>query len=461
MWKSMLKTFLKRGAEMEDVYFDNKKSEAEEIWRQILDCMKGKLTALAFETWFGSAKPLGVNQNKIVVEVPNEFYIDWIEEHYGELIEEAKEVLGFKNLKITLRPSPRREEIKLQEKKLVQRPETGLSTRYSFENFVVGKSNEFAYAAAKAVANAPALHYNPLFILGGVGLGKTHLLHAIGNFITKNRKSYKVFYTPAENFMNEMIHAIQKRKMFSFKNKYRQLDVLLIDDIQFLADKEMLQEEIFHTFNSLYDAGKQIVMTADRPPREIPTLQERLVSRFQWGLVVDIKPPDLETRMAILKKKADEEKVSVPDEVIHYIAQRVKKNIRELEGCLRRVIAYHIYTKKEITLETTEEILKDMIKEGKGLGLDELVEVVSRLFNVNEKEVRGKTRKAEIVLARQVAMYLSRKILGVSLKRIGSFFGGRDHSTVLHSIEKVENLVKTDEEFSRKVKKIMEELRNR
>jgi chromosomal replication initiator protein len=433
-------------------------NEAQRVWEEILSFLKGRITAQAFETWFSDTRAISIQDDRIIVEVPNEFYIDWIDEHYSKVIGEALRNLR-KQIKVIYRPAPKREKRRTKHYALVKHPETQLQKRYTFENFVVGKSNEFAYAAAKAVAKSPASEYNPLFIYGGVGLGKTHLLQAIGNHILSTRRELKVFYTPAENFMNEMIRAIQNRRMVSFKLKYRQLDVLLIDDVQFLADKEMLQEEIFHTFNSLYDAGKQIVMTCDRAPKEIPSLEERLVSRFQWGLVVDIKPPDLETRMAILKKKAQDEDLELPNDVIHFIAQKVKTNIRELEGCLIRLSAFHSLTRSPINLEIAEEILRDILKDSNGLDIHDITDAVSQVFGVTERELRSKSRKAEVVMARQVAMYLCRKILGSPLKKIGLYFGGRDHSTVIHSLEKVDKFVEEDVDLREKIEKIEKMLR--
>lgn len=444
---------------MERLNIDNRGEEkgAEALWQEILQYIKKRISPQAFETWFQETRGLSLSGDRFIVEVPNEFYIDWIEEHYKKIVNEALRNAGIK-ASIIFKPAPKRKE-KRKHYAVLKHPETQLQKRYTFDNFVTGKSNEFAYAASRAVAKSPSREYNPLFIYGGVGLGKTHLLQAIGNYIIENHSNLKVYYTSAESFMNDMIRAIQNRRMVSFKLKYRQLDVLLIDDIQFLADKELLQEEIFHTFNSLYDAGKQIVMTSDRPPKEIPALQERLVSRFQWGLVVDIKPPDLETRMAILKKKAKEEELNLSDDVVEFLAKKVKNNIRELEGCLIRLSAFHSLTGRNISLAIAEEILKDIIKESGGLDLDEITEVVARVFSVSERDIRGKTRRADIVIARQVAMYLARKIVGMPLKKIGLYFGGRDHSTVLHSIEKVENLVENDGDLRFKVEEIERELR--
>lgn len=431
-------------------------TSAERVWAEVLDALKSRITARAYETWFGDTKPLALQDGRLIVDVPNEFYIDWLEEHYSPIIKKILKEMGKSNVEIVYRPKPKPDEITTKiGKKTLDSPTvlSRLQSRYTFENFVVGKSNEFAYAAAKAVAASPAGQYNPLFLYGGVGLGKTHLLQAIGNRIRKTHKSLKVYYTPAENFMNEMVKAIQKRNMVNFKYKYRQLDVLLIDDIHFLADKEMLQEEIFHTFNSLYDAGKQIVMTSDRPPKEIPSLEKRLVSRFEWGLVVDIRPPDLETRMAILRHRVEEERVQVPTTVINYIAREVRDNVRELVGCLTRLIAYSSITGREITLEDAKDILKDLIKSSTKLTVDQITEIVANTFNLKENDIRGTSRKNEILIARQIAMYLARTILGLSLNKIGDFFG-KDHSTVIHTLRKVEKMLKSNAEIVQKIEEI-------
>jgi chromosomal replication initiator protein len=432
-------------------------TSAERLWAEVVDALKSRITARAYETWFSETRPVALQDQRLIVEVPNEFYIDWLEEHYSPIIKTILKELGKPKLTVIFRPQQKKMGAVEREQSVTPPPLSRLSRKYTFENFVVGKSNEFAYAAAKAVASSPATQYNPLFLYGGVGLGKTHLLQAIGNEIRKRNRSLKVYYTPAENFMNEMIKAIQKRSMVNFKYKYRQLDVLLIDDIHFLADKEMLQEEIFHTFNSLYDAGKQIVMTSDRPPKEIPSLEKRLVSRFEWGLVVDIRPPDLETRIAILRHKVEEERIDIQPFVINYIAKRVKDNVRELVGCLNRIVAYISMTGKSVSAEEVKEILRDIIKTSPGVTIDQVVEMVATYFDVRESEIRGNSRRSNILLARQVAMYLSRNVLGLSLTKIGNYFS-RDHSTVIHALRKVENLLKTDEELVQKVAEIKEKL---
>jgi chromosomal replication initiator protein len=436
--------------------------KAEKLWSEVLEGIKTRITAGAYETWFSDTQGLTLGDEKIIVGVPNEFYIDWLEEHYADLVREILRGQGFKGLKIVYSPAPKEREA---ERKPAPRgfrhprnPQTLLLPRYNFNRFVVGKSNQFAYAAAQAVCKSPSNEYNPLFIYGKVGLGKTHLLHAIGNGVMQGHSSLQVYVTSAESFMSEMIRAIQRRAMVSFKLKYRQLDVLLIDDIQFLSDKEMLQEEIFHTFNSLHGDGKQIVMTSDRPPKEIPALEERLVSRFHWGLVVDIRPPDLEHRMAILEKKAADHRLTLNQDVAEYIARRVRSSIRELEGCITRLVAYHSMNGDHLDRELVAELLAPMFEDSRGIDLDTIVEAVSKEFGIPVRDIRGKSRRGDIVLARQTAIYLSRTTLGTPLKRIGSYFGGRDHSTVIHSVEKATGLLDSDASFARRVGKIRKEL---
>ena len=343
---------------------------------------------------------------------------------------------------------------KKRKRLILARDGTKLQERYTFESFVVGKNNEFAHAAALAVAEAPGEAYNPLFLYGGVGLGKTHLMQAIGNFVHRQHKKTNVFYTQAENIMTELIEAIQKNQQMTFKKKYRTKDVLLIDDIQFLYGKERLQEEIFHIFNHLYSAGKQVIITSDRPPREILTLEERLTSRFQGGLVVDLQPPDLETRIAILQKKAESETIKIPSNVAYYIASRVKSNIRELEGCLIRLLAVSSLSGQEVNEHLAEEVLKDLLGSGRRITKQIILKNVIEELGFSEAEIRGKKRTQKLALARQTSMYLIRTMLNLSLAEIGEFFGGKDHSTVIHAIEKVEGLKKADIEYLQRLERI-------
>lgn len=322
-----------------------------------------------------------------------------------------------------------------------------LNPKYTFDSFVIGNSNRFAHAASLAVAESPAKAYNPLFIYGGVGLGKTHLMHAIGHYILQNTPNAKVVYVSSEKFTNELINSIKDDKNEEFRNKYRNVDVLLIDDIQFIAGKERTQEEFFHTFNALYEADKQIILSSDRPPKEIPTLEDRLRSRFEWGLIADIQAPDFETRIAILKKKADVENLDIPNEVMVYIATKIKSNIRELEGALIRIVAYSSLTNREISVDLAAEALKDIIssEQNKQITIELIQDIVCNYFNLKIQELKSSRRTRNIAFPRQIAMYLSRKLTDMSLPKIGEEFGGRDHTTVIHAYEKISNILKKDE----------------
>lgn len=426
------------------------------IWENILAYIKERINPQSYNTWFGKSRGVELKENLLFVELPTNFHIDWIAEHYAKILEEAMNVLNGNKFRLTFKTSVQQQDRPVTKKKrfIISSNSTKLQERYTFENFVVGKSNEFAHAAALAVAEAPGEAYNPLFLYGGVGLGKTHLMQAIGNFILRQHKNTNVYYTQAENIMNELIDAIQKNLQMSFKKKYRNVDILLIDDIQFLYGKERLQEEIFHTFDYLYTQGKQIVLTSDRPPKELLTLEERLTSRFQGGLVVDLQPPDLETRIAILQKKAEMENVKLPNNVAFYIASRVKSNIRELEGCLIRLLALVSLSGQELTETLAEEVLKDLFGPNGRLTKEAILKEVKNEFGFSEEELKGRKRTPKLALARQVAMFLVRNILDLSLTEIGDFFGGKDHSTVIHAIDKIENLRKTDMELAIKIERI-------
>ena len=335
-----------------------------------------------------------------------------------------------------------------------------LNPKYTFDSFVIGNSNRFAHAASLAVAESPAKAYNPLFIYGGVGLGKTHLMHAIGHYILQNNPNAKVVYVSSEKFTNELINAIKDDKNEEFRTKYRSVDILLIDDIQFIAGKERTQEEFFHTFNTLHEANKQIILSSDRPPKEIPTLEDRLRSRFEWGLIADIQAPDFETRMAILKKKADVENLNVPNEVMVYIATKIKSNIRELEGALIRIVAYSSLTNREITVDLATEALKDIIsnKQNKSITIDLIQDVVAAYFNLRVEDLKSQRRTRNVAYPRQIAMYLSRKLTDMSLPKIGEEFGGRDHTTVIHAYEKISETLNNDESLEHTINDITKKL---
>ncbi len=435
--------------------------EAPHIWQRVLGLLKGKVDPQSYKTWFEPTRASSLDGNVLTVEVPNSFFVEWLEEHYSPAIKKLVDQEAGGDVVLKFRALNRREEREERSHLAPIHPvnESQLHERYTFDSFVVGASNQLAHAAALAVAHSPARAYNPLFIYGGVGLGKTHLCQAIGNSVRGKYSYLRVYYTPAEEFMNEMIFAIQNDQTVSFKEKYRKKDVLLIDDIHFLSGKEGLQEEIFHTFNSLYDAGKQVVVTSDRPPREIPTLQERLISRFQWGLVADIQAPDLETRIAILKKKAERDGLKLSDDVFFYIADRVRSNIRELEGCLIRLLAYSSLTGSEIGLNSAREVLRDIVRDKREkLTVEFIQKVVADFFDLSEEVIRGKRRTASVALPRQIAMYLSREHTRLSLKEIGLKFGGKDHSTIIHACEKIRRIIRTDPEFQKRIEKIVHTL---
>jgi chromosomal replication initiator protein len=339
-------------------------------------------------------------------------------------------------------------------------PNVGLNLRYTFDTFVVGPSNQFAEAASRAVAEAPARSYNPLYIYGGVGLGKTHLMHAIGHYVLRNNPHFKLTYISTERFMNEMINAVKTDRVIDFRERYRSVDVLLVDDIQFLAGKEGTQNEFFHTFNALYDAQKQIVLSSDCPPNEIPSLEERLRSRFEWGLIADIQPPDLETKVAILKKKAEAESVPLPDNVAIYIAEKIKSNIRELEGSLIRLIAFASLTNREVSVGLAQEVLKNVIgQDERAVTVDMIQKSVADYYQLKVVDMRARNNSKSVALPRQIAMYLCKTLTHASLPEIGRSFGGKHHSTVIHSIRKIETLRRKDRDFNNVISGLIERLR--
>ncbi len=435
--------------------------QAQALWARAQEIIKERIGSGSYDTWLRPVKAASLGDTSITLKVPNPFFIQWLEQHYLPFIKEALKETAQRELSVIF-SSPNEHIKPSQAEKQLPPPlpiaidnDSQLRERYTFDKFVIGKSNEFAHAAAQAVAEAPGRVYNPFFIYGGVGLGKTHLTHAIGNFVRAKKPKAKIFYTPAENFMNEMVAAIQNRKILDFKNHYRNLDVLLIDDIQFLSEKVGMQEEIFHTFNSLYDSRKQIVLTSDRPPKDISHLEERLVSRFQSGLVADIQSPDLETRIAILKKKAEIDNLKVPDEVIFFMAEAVKSNIRELEGSLVRVTAFASVADRELTLELAQEALKHIISQKvKSISIDSIQRTVANHFSISDEALRSSKRTKELVLPRHIAMYLSRTLTSSSLNDIGKRFGGKDHSTVHHAIDKMNKDILKDQETARLVELI-------
>ncbi len=434
-------------------------------WEEAQGDLKARLGETIFATWIAPLKFSVHDNQSINLEAPDQFFKDWVEKHYFDLIRETLKHKSLDNLLVRLVVSSRQEDLSIinapSETNIKSAPAAGfvnLNSRYTFENFVVGPSNRHAHAYSLAVANSPAKTYNPLFIYGGVGLGKTHLIQAICHQIKNNNPTgVKICYVSSEKFTNELIDAIVHRSTTAFRQKYRNLDVLVIDDIHFIAGKESTQEEFFHTFNTLYDAHKQIVFSSDRPPKEITNLQERLVSRFGWGLATDIQPPDLETRVAILKKKIEREPVSAPDEVIFFIAQLIKTNIRELEGALIRTIAYSLLEEAPVTLQLTKEVLKDLLKgPTKLITVDFIQRCVVEEFGISLQDLKTKRRNKQVVFPRQIAMYLSRELTDLSLPEIGELFGGKDHTTVLHSYNKIKEDIHRNPELKERVEKVVQ-----
>ncbi len=450
------------------------KHEVVDSWHHVLTVLKKRLNKHSYDTWVTSLTPLGWYSGSILIEVPNHFSKDWLDERYTPLIKQVFEEVLQKEVNVQLILSSEvPEELILNSKPVDKNENTTaknsvdfesnpLNPRYTFDSFVVGNSNRFAHAASLAVAETPAKAYNPLFIYGGVGLGKTHLMHAIGHYIKANNSNASISYVTSEKFTNELINSIRDDDPAVFRNKYRKIDVLLIDDIQFLAGKERTQEEFFHTFNTLYEANKQIIISSDRPPKSIPTLEDRLRSRFEWGLITDIQPPDYETRIAILRKKAQLEGLEVPDDAIAYIADKIQSNIRELEGALIRVIAYASLTKSSITAEMAANVLKDILppSKPKPITIKLIQETVANHYKIRVEDLKAKKRTRAIAFPRQIAMYLCRELTDMSLPKIGDEFGGRDHTTVLHACDKINAEMQQDLELQNTVNQIIKKIKN-
>ena len=438
----------------------------ENLWQEVLSKVEEKISRPSFETWLKSTKLLSYGAENVTIAVPNSFSKEWLESHYVHLLTGIlSELTGEDRLIQFVVPEDMAEKdfavpkpiVKKVEKSAVATTAAMLNPKYTFDTFVIGSGNRFAHAASLAVAEAPAKSYNPLFIYGGVGLGKTHLMHAIGHYVLEQNPSLKVVYLSSEKFTNEFINSIRDNKAGEFRDQYRSVDVLLIDDIQFLAGKEQTQEEFFHTFNTLHEESKQIVISSDRPPKEIPTLEDRLRSRFEWGLITDIAPPDLETRIAILRKKAKADGlIDIPNEVMLYIANQIYTNIRELEGALIRVVAYSSLVNMDITPDLAAEALKDIIPNARPrtVNIIDIQKTVGEHFNVRLEDFTAKKRTRAIAFPRQIAMYLSRELTDASLPKIGSEFGGRDHSTVIHAHEKISKMLKEDKSLNQDVEDI-------
>jgi len=433
----------------------------EQVWRKILEIAEENLPKGAADIWLKTCLPVSLVDKVLTLDVPNVFVREQIQSRFIERLTALTSQRGLADRIVLEVGGAKKDEIKRAERisRESERPKNGLNPDYQFDSFVVGKSNRLAHAASLAVAESPGVAYNPLFFWGGVGLGKTHLLHAIGNFVTKHNEGTKIAYISSEKFINEFILSIQNNKTHEFKQKYRSVDVLLIDDIHFLANKESTQEEFFHTFNSLHDAKKQIVLTSDKPPKDIHNIEERLVSRFEWGLVTDIQPPDLETRIAILKKKAALKNYFVPDDVIDFLAQNIPSNIRELEGSLNSVMFFADLNNESVTVENASRWLKDLIRRSsRGQITIELIQqVTAESFGIPVSSLSGNKRTSEIALARQVAMYLSRDMTGTTLQQIGYAFNRKDHTTVIHACKKIEESLRKDS----RIKSIVENLREK
>ncbi|WP_410770087.1 chromosomal replication initiator protein DnaA [Fontibacillus sp. BL9] len=444
-------------------------SHTSDIWQHILSIINTKLSKPSFDTWFKATKIVSLSDRSIVISAPTTFAVEWLESRYTKLVATTVyEYLGKQvDVSFVIEESsvPEQTQVYKEPPAPVQAEESVsnmLNPKYTFDTFVIGSGNRFAHAASLAVAEAPARAYNPLFLYGGVGLGKTHLMHAIGHYILEHSPSSKVVYISSEKFTNEFINSIRDNRAESFRNKYRNIDILLIDDIQFIAGKESTQEEFFHTFNALHEERKQIIISSDRPPKEIPTLEERLRSRFEWGLITDIQPPDLETRIAILRKKAKAENLDIPNEAMMYIANQIDTNIRELEGALIRVVAYSSLINQDITTHLAAEALKDIIPSSrpKMITIQDIQQKVGEYYNLRLEDFKARKRTKAIAFPRQIAMYLSRELTDFSLPKIGDAFGGRDHTTVIHAHEKITQQLKADQDLYKVINNITEKIKN-
>src|SRR5688572_884041 len=444
------------------------------IWDQVLSRIEDQVGKHSFSTWFKPTALLRDGGESLSIRVPNPLFVEWLPKHYSVVLAEAMRDVGRPDVKLVFVPDgagavmeeaapefapPAPAILRLPPRPPDEEPPRAgsLIPRYTFDTFIVGPSNQFAHAACRAVAETPSRSYNPLFIHGGVGLGKTHLMHAIGHYVVQHHPGLMLTYISSERFMNEMINAVRFDRILDFRSRYRSVDVLLVDDIQFVSGKEGTQNEFFHTFNALHDAQKQIVISSDRPPHEIPALEERLRSRFEWGLIADINPPDIETKAAILKKKAEGEAVPLPDSVAMYMASRIKTNIRELEGSLIRLIAYASLTSKPLTIELAQDVLKNVLDhDEKAVTIEQIQKFVADYYQLKLNELKSRNNSKSVAMPRQVAMYLCKALTHASLPEIGRSFGGKHHSTVIHSINKVEDLRKKDSEFDKQVTNLLQ-----
>lgn len=447
-----------------------------DLWDKTTNIIKSELNEIGFNTWIKCIEPSYLSPDTFYLIIPNDFTKGILEARYKDLISEAVKLVTSKKYEIKFilsvneisknQESSSPAQVRERERELTKIEEaspTLLNPKYVFETFVIGNSNRFAHAASLAVSESPAKAYNPLFIYGGVGLGKTHLMHAIGHYILGNNSNAKIMYVTSEKFTNELINAIKDDKNVEFRNKYRNMDVLLIDDIQFIAGKERTQEEFFHTFNTLYEANKQIIISSDRPPKDIPTLEDRLRSRFEWGLIADIQPPDYETRIAILKKKADMENLNVSNEVMAYVANKIQSNIRELEGALIRIVAFASLANVEISVDLASEALKDIIsnRNSKQITVNLIQDIVANYYNLRIDDFKSKRRTRNVVYPRQIAMFLARKLTDLSLPKIGEEFGGRDHTTVIHAYEKINTEYERDDSLKETIAELTKKIQQK
>jgi chromosomal replication initiator protein len=443
------------------------------IWDLVLARIETKVNQHIYSTWFKPTSFVADDGHLLRIRVPNSLFSNWLNKHYSVVLTEALTEVNRQGCVVSFvtEESPAERTMVAaaatsiasqgpESEEIIAGPPGSLAPRYSFDAFIVGPSNQFAHAACRAVAEAPSRSYNPLFIYGGVGLGKTHLMHAIGHYVLTHLKSLKLTYISSERFMNEMINAVRYDRILDFRERYRSVDVLLVDDIQFIAGKEGTQNEFFHTFNALYDSQKQIVISSDCPPHEIPSLEERLRSRFEWGLIADIQAPDLETKVAILRKKAETEGIPLPDNVAIYIAGKIKSNIRELEGSLIRLIAYASLTGREISLSLTQDVLRNVLQhDDRAVTIEIIQKYVSEYYQLKLAELKSRNNSKSVALPRQVAMYLCKSLTSASLPEIGRSFGGKHHSTVIHSIRKIEDLRQRDADFNSHINNLMESFR--
>jgi chromosomal replication initiator protein len=432
------------------------------LWDKILQHSERRVNPHSFATWFRPTRLERAEEDRLIVRVPTRLFCKRLTETYGQLLQAVLTELGRPQLQLeyvcaesepataTPAPSP-------QAKLDFDSAAHQLNPRYTFESFIVGASNQFAHAAAMAVAEQPSKSYNPLFLYGGVGLGKTHLMQAIGHTLKRRNPSLRLTYISAEKFTNEVIASIRLERMAAFRDRFRNMDVLMVDDIQFIATRERTQEEFFHTFNALYDQQKQIVISSDCPPKEISSIEERLRSRFEWGLIADIQPPDLETKIAILQKKAESERVQVPDDVAEYIARAIKSNVRELEGALIRLMAYASLTGAVINLPTAQQVLKNIIEtQDKKVTIEQIQKRVGEHFGLRAQDLKVRSNSKQIAFPRQVAMFLVKQLTSASLPEIGRQFGGKHHTTVLHSINKISNLRQSDKDLNKTINRLLD-----